>query len=320
VPRVAVITCCWNSEAYVGRTIESVLAQTFSDWEQVVVDDGSPGDIVAAVGPHMGRDPRIQLVRQRNGGLCNARNAGYHASSPECQYVLFLDADDCMEPDMLRVLVAELDNHPEAGMAFCDRTLIDAHDRPIRQYAGDAIPRFVPGRFRPRRLKTDEPETPFVAFFAYSVTVPSLTLLRRSTFEKVGTWDESLAHYDDTDMWLRVTLQSTARYVPQHLLRRRIHGEQLTRSPAGESRRRESVSTFDKKWRDLRWLDDRDRQQVAEARRFRDGMVMPYLWFAWAKERLRRRHWFEALRCTARGLKQLGLHGPPSWIASRYHH
>ena len=318
MPRVTIVTCCWNSEAYIGRTIESVRAQTFADLEHVIVDDGSPGDFTGAVGPFAASEPRIRIVRQRNGGLCNARNSGHRAASPDAEYLLFLDADDCMEPDMLAALVAELDEHPEAGMAFCDRTIIDADDRPIDAFRDSWIPRLVPHGLGARRLRPDEPETPFVAFYAYSVAVPSLTLLRRSTFEVLGAWDESLGPiYDDTDMWLRVTLVATARYVPRRLLRRRIHGDQLTRTAAGDERRSDAQRRFDAKWRDPRWLDDRDRKRVAAAGRLKDGRLGPYLWFSWAGERLRRRQWLEAARCAGRGLKQLGLHGAGALIASR---
>jgi glycosyltransferase involved in cell wall biosynthesis len=319
MPRVTIVTCCWNSEAYVGRTIESVLTQTFSGWEQVIVDDGSPGDFMGAVGPYAASEERIRIVRQRNGGLCNARNSGYRAASPETDYLLFLDSDDCMEPDMLATLVAELDNHPEAGMAFCDRTIIDVEDRPIDAFKDAWIPRVVPRGLAGRRLRPDEPVTPFVAFYAYSIAVPSLTLLRRSTFESLGAWDESLGPiYDDTDMWLRVTLVSTARYVPHRLLRRRIHGAQLTRNAGGDERRREAQRKFDAKWSDPRWLDENDRRRVTIARRLKDGRLGPYLWFSWAGERLRRGQWYEAARCAGRGLKQLGLHGPRALAASRF--
>jgi hypothetical protein len=202
-------------------------------------------------------------------------------------------------------------------MAFCDRTIIDAEDRPIDAFEDSWIPRLVPHGLGARRLRPDEPETPFVAFYANSVAVPSLTLLRRSTFEGLGRWDESLGPiYDDTDMWLRVTLAATARYVPRRLLRRRIHGDQLTRTAAGDERRRDAQRRFDAKWRDPRWLDDRDRGRVAAARRLKDGRLAPYLWFSWAGERARRRQWREAARCAGRGLKQLGLHGPGALIAS----
>ncbi len=318
MPRVTVVTCCWNSEAYIGRTIESVILQTFPGWEQVIVDDGSPGDFTGAVGPYAASEPRIRIVRQRNGGLCNARNSGHRAASPDSEYLLFLDSDDCMEPDMLATLVAELDAHPEAGMAFCDRTIIDAGDRPIEAFRDAWIPRLVPHGLGARKLRPDEPETPFVAFYAYSIAVPSLTLLRRSIFEGLGTWDESLGPiYDDTDMWLRVTLVSTARYVPRRLLRRRIHGDQLTRTVGGDERRRAAQRKFDDKWNDPSWLAEADRRSVDSARRLKKGRLDPYLWFSWAGERLRRREWLEAARCAGRGLKQLGLHGPRALTASR---
>jgi GT2 family glycosyltransferase len=311
MPRVTVVTCFWNSEAYLGRTIDIVVAQCFPDWEQVIVDDGSPGDFSGVVEPYAAVEPRLKILRQPNGGLCNARNSGYRAASPDSEYLLFLDADDCMEPDMLVTLVAELDAHPEAGMAFCDRTIIDADDRPIDAFKDAWIPRLVPSGRGARWMRADEPETPFVAFYAYSVAVPSLTLIRRSIFEELGAWDESLGPiYDDTDMWLRVTLASTARYVPRRLLRRRIHGAQLTRTPAGESRRREALRKFERKWSDPRWLDDAGWRRVKTAHRLNQGRLAPYLWFSWARERARRRQWFEAARCAGRGMRQIGRHGP----------
>ena len=317
MPRVTIVTTCWNSEAYLARTMDSVRAQSLTDWEHVVVDDGSPGDFMGVARPYCDRDPRIQIVRQSNGGLCNARNAGYMAASVVSEYLLFLDADDIMEPAMLATLVAELDQHPEAGMAFCDRTIIDGDDRPIEAFKDDWIPRIVPRRLGGRRLADDEAETPFVSFYTYNIVVPSLTLIRRAIFDRVGPWDESLGPiYDDADMWLRISLQSTARYVPQRLLRRRIHGDQLTRSPEGDARRRKAWHVYEAKWNRLAWLGPADQRRVVSARRIKEGRLTPYLWFSWARERARRHEWVEAARCLGRGLKELSLHAPRALIVS----
>lgn len=317
VPRVTIVTTCWNSEEFLARTIDSVRAQSFSDWEHVVLDDGSPGDFMGIVQPYLESEPRLRVVRQANGGLCKARNGGYRAASAASAYLLFLDADDCMEPDMLSTLVAELDGHPEAGMAFCDRTIIDANDRPIDAYRDEWIPRLVPHRLGARRLGPSEAETPFIAFYAYSVVVPSLTLIRRRVYERVGAWDESLGPiYDDADMWLRISLVSTARYVPRRLLRRRIHGSQLTRDARSDAGRRRAQRTYDAKWKDPAWLDETARRRVGVARRIRAGRIAPYLWFSWARERARRRQWIEAARCAGRAVRALGLHGPRALMAS----
>ena len=315
--KATIITTCWNSEVYLGRTIESVMAQSFADWEHVVVDDGSPGNFMSVVEPYLKAEGRLRIVRQSNGGLCNARNAGYRAATVKSEYLLFLDADDCMESAMLATLIAELDAHPEAGMAFCDRTIIDSEDRPIDAYADAWIPRIVPSGLGGRRLSDAEAETPFISFYAYNIVVPSLTLIRRSAFDRVGEWDESLGPiYDDTDMWLRISLSFTARYVPQRLLRRRIHGAQLTRDSRGDQRRREARRRYEAKWNNPTWLDTADRRRVSSARRIREGRLGPYLWFGWARERARRHQWLDAARCAGRGVRELGLHGPRSLMVS----
>ena len=317
MPAVSVIVPCYDHERFLGRTVESVIAQTLDSWELIVVDDGSPGDVEAAMAayrPH----PRIAVVHQSNGGLCSARNFGFHHCSSDSRFLLFLDADDLLEPDMLQVLVMHLDTHPEAGMAFCDRVLIDGEDRPLDAYRDHWIPRFVPRGRWVRSLRPDEPDTPFESFFGYSIAVPSLAVLRRSVFCAVGGWDEHLGPmYEDTDMWLRITLRSQAHYLPRRLVRRRLHGNQLTRSASGDEHRRKGVQKFERKWASTDWLAPSERSAVHRARLFKEGRVMPYLWFAWARERLRRRDLAEAAKCWLRGCRQLALYGTRA-IGLRY--
>lgn len=300
-PTVSVIIPCYDAEAYLPRTLESVRRQTLPEWEVIVVDDGSPGDFEGAMAGFDG-DPRIRVLRRGNGGQCVARNAGVDLAS-HSPYLLFLDADDLLEPEMLEVLVRELESNPGAGMAFCDRTLIDGEGRLIDSLRDDRIRRYVPDGRRVRLLGPDEPATPFTAFFAYSITVPSITLLRRSVFEAAGRWDQALDHRDDTDMWLRVTLRSEARHVPRRLVARRLHGRQLTRSAEAAVKRRTSLQKFERKWRDTGWLSPAERLTVEEARRFRDRRLLPHLWMGWGGERLRRGEPLEAARCWLRAAR-----------------
>ncbi len=310
MPEVSIVTPYYAGEPYIGRTIESVLGQTFTDWEHVVVDDGSPGDLPSVIGRYLDADPRIRLVRQPNGGPCRARNTGFAACSAGSDYLLFLDQDDCLEPEMLAVLVEHMHRHPDVGMAFCDRVFIDGDDRPYEPYRGQVITRYVPHGRGVRELPPGCPDTPFESLFAYSIAVPSITLLRRSVYEAAGAWDETLGLYDDTDMFLRIALRSQAHYLPLRLVRRRIHGHQITRSETAASRssRAEGARGFTRKWRSPRGLSPEQRRLVAEARRFKEGCLMPHLWFGWARERLRRGDHGEAARCWLRGLRQLALH------------
>src|SRR3954466_4977830 len=114
--QVSVIVPCFNSAAFVGATLRSVIAQTSGDWECIVVDDGSTdgsADIVAVLAAN---EPRIRLIRQANRGVCAARNAGFRAASPEAAFVIFLDADDCLDTNALDVMTRYLDQHSQVGV------------------------------------------------------------------------------------------------------------------------------------------------------------------------------------------------------------
>src|SRR5262249_33469218 len=131
VPAVSIVTPCYNAGRFISRTVESVRRQTFAAWEHVVVDDGSTDDSAAVVTSLLASEPRLRLIRQANGGMSDARNNGFRACSPSSRYLLFLDADDCLEPGMLETLYRHLELHPEAGMAYCDHVHIDEQDRVI---------------------------------------------------------------------------------------------------------------------------------------------------------------------------------------------
>ncbi len=308
MPRVSIITPYYKGEDYIGRAIGSIRVQTFADWEHVIVDDGSPTELAPIAAPYLAADPRLRLLRQANGGRCNARNSGFANSSPDSEYLLFLDQDDCLEADMLAVIVDYLDLHPEVGMAFSDRTLIDEHDDLIDAYRDSRIARFAPARWGVRRLPYDSPNTSVTSLFGYSVVVPSGAVLRRSVYKVVGGWDESLGCLsEDTDLWMRIALHSPVHYVPQKLLRRRLHSASITRS-ASPSIQREAESTFQSKWRPEN-VSPEYRPLIEQAWRFREGRLLPFLWFTWGAEHLRQGHFVEGTRCFARCARQLARHG-----------
>jgi teichuronic acid biosynthesis glycosyltransferase TuaG len=104
-PLVSIVVPCYNAEAFIGATLESVLAQTFSDWECVVIDDASSDGSAAVIARYAGADSRIRPVFQAvNGGAAKARNAGLAAVHGT--YLAFLDADDSWLPEKLAKQVA----------------------------------------------------------------------------------------------------------------------------------------------------------------------------------------------------------------------
>src|ERR1039457_6418785 len=98
-PSISVIIPAYNAELFLGQAIESVINQTHTNWEVIIVDDGSTDSTFSIASEFVHRDSRIRLIRQNNAGASSARNYGFAESSPSSEYVLFLDADDVLAPN-----------------------------------------------------------------------------------------------------------------------------------------------------------------------------------------------------------------------------
>ena len=115
-PQVTVIIPSYNYGRFLGQTLESVLAQTYQNWECFVVDDGSTDNTREVVESYAGRDSRIRYIYQRNQRAGTARNNGLRNSSGV--YLQFLDADDMIQETKLERQVAYLEQHPEVDIAY----------------------------------------------------------------------------------------------------------------------------------------------------------------------------------------------------------
>ena len=125
---VSVITPCYNGGKYLSETIESVLAQSYGQWEMIIVDDGSSDDSADIAGVYAARDGRVRLLRQRNRGSAAARNSGIR--SAEGRYIALLDADDLWDP---RFLERQIDfmRRKDAVCVCCGYDRIDGQSRPV---------------------------------------------------------------------------------------------------------------------------------------------------------------------------------------------
>ena len=130
---ISIVIPLWNKAPYVGRCLDSVAAQTYRDFEAVVVDDGSTDDGPERVAAYA--DGRIRLVRQPNGGVAVARNRG--VSEARGEWVAFLDADDEWAPDHLATLVDLMARYPHCGMVSASYWL--HHDATGRRCAALAF-------------------------------------------------------------------------------------------------------------------------------------------------------------------------------------
>lgn len=123
---VSIITPCYNGAQYISETIESVLNQTYRNWEMIVIDDGSQDDSADIVRKYEERDDRIHLVSQKNAGSAAARNNGIRRSVG--QYIALLDADDVWFPEFLEKQILFLQQN-KAVCVCCSYSCIDAESK-----------------------------------------------------------------------------------------------------------------------------------------------------------------------------------------------
>lgn len=125
---ISIITPMYNGEKYVAQTIETVLAQSYTSWEMLIVDDGSQDRSYEIVLEYSRRDTRIRLFQQPNGGSASARN--YALREAKGRYICFLDADDLWDPDFLAQQFAFLQSH-DAALVFGSFRRIDVQGQEI---------------------------------------------------------------------------------------------------------------------------------------------------------------------------------------------
>jgi len=130
MPKVSVIVPVYNVEQFIQETIASVLAQTFTDFELIIVDDQSPDRSIEIC--EQFQDPRIKIIRQQNRGLAGARNTGIRHAQGE--YIALLDSDDLWHPQKLEKHIAHLEARPQVGISFSRSEFIDENSNSLGTY------------------------------------------------------------------------------------------------------------------------------------------------------------------------------------------
>ncbi len=198
IPTVSVVIPMYNVEHYIERCLNSVLSQTWQDFEVICVDDGGPdasADIVKRC-----QDPRVRLVSQKNRGLAGARNTGINAARG--RYVALLDADDYWAPEKLEKHIAHLESNPEVGISYCPSLFVDE--------AGNEL---GIGQF-PKLSNIDAKHV----FCRNPIGNGSAPVMRRQLLWQIATevaegqtmrrvfFNEGLRQSEDIELWLRVAL------------------------------------------------------------------------------------------------------------------
>lgn len=189
---------------YLPETVESVLKQTFTDFEVIIINDGSSDHTVEWVSQRT--DPRIKLISQSNQGVSVARNTGIaHAQG---EYIAFLDADDLWEANKLEIQVRCLENRPTVGLVHTWMALIDQE-----------------GKSTGRVMTTHAEGEVWAQLAEKNAVACSSVMARRCCFDKVGTFFSPAVevHLDDWDMWIRIAKYYHFAVIRKPLLSYRKH-------------------------------------------------------------------------------------------------
>ncbi len=277
-PLVSVIMPAYNAERFLGASIDSVLGQSYSALELIVVDDGSTDRSFEIAEQFAAQDRRVKILRQDNAGVACARNAAIRGATG--LFVAPIDADDLWHPDKLRKQVAAFKaSHPITGFVYCPALKIDELGRPVsRCFRGS----------RPQGIVWLQL---FVNNFTGNASTP---LFRAECLRELGGYEESLFvtnafGAEDWDLCLRIAARYEAVYVPECLVGYRIVSGSMS---SGTPRMKRSYDTI------ARRLFDTDWPIPARFRRHSESTIARYL----ASQAARSGNLSEVLRWSALAL------------------
>lgn len=209
-PLVSIIMPVYNGEKYIAQAIESCISQTYSNWELIIVDDGSADATASIVERYKESDPRIRSIRNpRNLKLPGAFNEGYKIANGE--YYSWLSSDDSYHPRAIEAAVAILNDDQSVDLVYSDFFTVDD--------AGSII----------NQIAVREPE-----ILATRNSVGPFRVYRRKVHEMLGGYDESLFLVEDYDFLLRAFCLFTMRRLQQPLYQFRLHESGLTSTHADQ--------------------------------------------------------------------------------------
>lgn len=213
-PRVSFLMAVYDGEMYLDEAIQSVLNQTFTDFEFIVINDGSIDGTSQIIERYRRLDSRIRAYEQANRGLVVALNRGLELARGE--YVARMDADDISLPERVAKQVAFMDAHPEVGIC------------------GTWIETFGSGEVVVRRYPADDATIRSWLLFESVLAHPSI-MMRRELLVKTGlSYDAGSAHAEDYDLWVRAARHMALANIPEVLLRYRLHSQQVVQKHEAE--------------------------------------------------------------------------------------
>jgi len=209
-PRVSVAMAVHDGERYLAQAVESILAQTFEDFELLALDDGSTDESREILEGFAKRDSRVRVRSRRNRGLVASLNELVEEAQGE--YLARMDADDVALPERFARQVAHLDAHPECVLLGTRVLLVDPEDAPLRPFA--------------ELCRHEEIDREHLAGRGGAICHPS-AMMRNRVVREVGGYDASKPYAEDLDLFLRLAEIGRLENLPDTLLWYRMHPESM---------------------------------------------------------------------------------------------
>lgn len=199
----------YNGQNFLAEAVDSILSQTFSDFEFLIIDDGSTDNTAEILSARASRDQRIRIITQENKGRATSLNIGIAAAKSD--YIARMDADDIALPDRFQLQFDFLERHPEVGLLGGSVELIKAAGR-------------VLGAVRPPR---EDAEIKAIMLHDNPMLHPTV-VMRKSIVLAVGGYRKPLLDADDYDLFLRMGEQTRIANLTETLVHYRIHANQVS--------------------------------------------------------------------------------------------
>ena len=215
-PEISCILPVYNGEGFIAEAIQSVLVQTFEDFELIVVDDGSRDGSPAILQSCADKDSRVKVITKENGGIVSALNAGLEAA--QGKYIARMDADDIMFPNRLELQRNFLETHPDVVMVGGLLHSIDEHGQGIQEPDNHNVGKDPV--YTPHNLLIYPPKVPR--------PLHPLIMLRKKALQDIGGYRDAYRHVEDYDMYLRICKCGKVADIQEMLLYYRIHSDNIS--------------------------------------------------------------------------------------------
>lgn len=236
MPKVSIILPNYNHAPFLQKRIDSILSQTFKDYELIVLDDASTDNSVAVIEPFLERHSNIQFLpnTQNSGSPFAQWNKGVELAKGE--YIWIAESDDFCEPTFLETMVPILDKHPKVGISYCQSYLVDEQNKKLNSYLDNLKFIYKSNDWEQSFIKSGKDACKDWLLFHNPIPNASGVLLRKSTYMEAGMADTTMRLNGDWFLYSKILSVSDLAFTSEHLNYFRVHQQtQRERSRATPS-------------------------------------------------------------------------------------